>query len=104
MNRRRQPIAELVAREGTGEVLRSRLDYASAARDFAIAELGLPDNGSYRSYADLGRPYATWNLFAAPEFSVKPRRWCFPVAGCVVYRGYFKERSAARASRGAAGG
>ncbi|MGB5132080.1 MAG: aminopeptidase [Steroidobacteraceae bacterium] len=99
MNRRREPIAELVAREGTDEVLRSRLDYASAARNFAIAELGLPDNGSYRSYADLGRPYATWNLFVAPEFSVKPRRWCFPVAGCVVYRGYFKEQAAARAAR-----
>ncbi len=99
MNRRREPIAQLVASERTDEALRRRLDYASRARDFAVSELGLPDNGSYRSYADLGRPYATWNLFAAPEFSVKPQRWCFPVAGCVVYRGYFKEQGAARAAR-----
>jgi predicted aminopeptidase len=99
MNRRREPIAELVARDDTDPALRQRLDYASRARDFAVTELGLPDNGSYRSYADLGRPYATWNLFAAPEFSVKPQRWCFPVAGCVAYRGYFKEQRAVRAAR-----
>ena len=99
MNRRREPIAELVASGRTDEALRRRLDYASRARDFAVSELGLPDNGSYRSYADLGRPYATWNLFAAPEFSVKPQRWCFPVAGCVVYRGYFREKGAMRAAR-----
>jgi len=99
MNRRREPIAELVARDDTDAALRQRLDYASRARDFAISELGLPDNGSYRSYADLGRSYATWNLFAAPEFSVEPQRWCFPVAGCVAYRGYFKEAGAAQAAR-----
>ena len=103
MNRRREPITELVAREDTDLGLRQRLGYASRARDFAITDLGLPDNGSYRSYADLGRPYATWNLFAAPEFSVKPQRWCFPVAGCVAYRGYFKEERAARAARHMAG-
>ena len=104
MNRRREPIAALVAGKHTDETLRRRLDYASRARDFAISDLGLPDNGSYRSYADLGRPYATWNLFAAPEFSIKPRRWCFPIAGCVVYRGYFKEPDAARAARRMADG
>jgi predicted aminopeptidase len=99
MNHRREPIADLIAREDTDAALRQRLNYASRARDFAITDLGLPDNGSYRSYADLGRPYATWNLFAAPEFSVKPQRWCFPVAGCVAYRGYFKEQRAVRAAR-----
>jgi predicted aminopeptidase len=87
-----------MARPETDESLRRRLDYANRARDFAMTDLGLPDNGSYRSYADLGRPYATWNLFAAPEFSVEPRRWCFPIAGCVTYRGYFDERRAARAA------
>jgi predicted aminopeptidase len=98
MNRRRAPIEEVMARPETDESLRRRLDYANRARDFAMTDLGLPDNGSYRSYADLGRPYATWNLFAAPEFSVEPRRWCFPIAGCVTYRGYFDERRAARAA------
>jgi predicted aminopeptidase len=98
MNRRRAPIEEVMARADTDEALRRRLDYANRARDFAMTALGLPDNGSYRSYADLGRPYATWNLFAAPEFSVEPRRWCFPVAGCVSYRGYFDEPRASRAA------
>jgi predicted aminopeptidase len=98
MNRRRAPIEEVMARPGTDASLRRRLDYANRAREFAMTELGLPDNGSYRTYADLGRPYATWNLFAAPEFSVEPRRWCFPIAGCVSYRGYFDEQRAERAA------
>ena len=65
-----------------------------AAREFASRELGLPDNKSYRSYADIGRPFVVWNVVAAPEFSVHPRRWCFPVAGCVAYRGYFHKARA----------
>jgi predicted aminopeptidase len=60
-----------------------------AIRDFASAELGLPRNGSYRSYANLERPFVAWNVFAAPEFSIQPRQWCFIFAGCVNYRGYF---------------
>ena len=105
MNRSKVPIARLIAREDTEDTLRRQLDHASRAREFAVTDLGLPDNGSYRSFADLGRPYATWNIFAAPEFSVKPRSWCFPVAGCVSYRGYFDEPRANRvalrlASRG----
>ncbi|MBM0107664.1 aminopeptidase [Steroidobacter sp. S1-65] len=91
---KRQPIAKLLSDERTPEKLRSRLEYVSAARTFASQELGLPDNESYRSYADLGRPYVVWNVFATEEFSVEPRRWCFPIAGCVVYRGYFDENNA----------
>ena len=96
MNSKRQPIAEVVAHPDTTPRLRQQLELAARARDFAIAELGLPDNGSYRTFADLGRRYATWNLFAAPEFSVEPKRWCFPVAGCVSYRGHFDEGRAGR--------
>jgi predicted aminopeptidase len=96
---KREPIAEVLADANTPPELRTRLEYVTAARDFASHELGLPDNDSYRSYADLGRPYVVWNVFAAPEFSVEPRRWCFPIAGCVVYRGYFSEAAAARYAR-----
>jgi predicted aminopeptidase len=98
MNRQREPIEQVLARDDLDATLRGRLEYAVRARDFAMAELGLPDNGSYRSYADLGRRYATWNLVAAPEFSVQPKRWCFPVAGCVSYRGYFDEARAIQAA------
>jgi predicted aminopeptidase len=96
MNRKREPIDEVIARPETDATLRRRLELAARARDFALAELGLPDNGSYRTFADLGRRYSTWNVFAAPEFSVTPKRWCFPVAGCVNYRGYFDEERAGR--------
>jgi len=98
MNRKREPIEEVVARPGTDPDLRRRLELASRARDFAMTDLALPDNGSYRTYADLGRGFVTWNLFAAPEFSVEPKRWCFPIAGCVTYRGYFEEERANRAA------
>jgi predicted aminopeptidase len=91
---RREPIAELLSKPTTPDTLRRRLEYVAEARRFASRELGLPDNGSYTTYADVGRQYVVWNVFATPEFSVEPRRWCFPIAGCVVYRGYFNERTA----------
>ncbi|HEX2494505.1 MAG TPA: aminopeptidase [Steroidobacter sp.] len=91
---RRQPISAVLSSPATPPTIRSRLEYAASAREFASRELALPDNGSYRSYADLQRPYAAWNVFATEEFSVEPLRWCFPIAGCVVYRGYFNESAA----------
>lgn len=91
---RARPVAELLADPQVPPQLRERLELAQRIRDFASRELKLPDNGSYRSYADLGRPFAVWNVVAAPEFSLEPVRACFPVAGCVSYRGFF-ERAAA---------
>jgi predicted aminopeptidase len=90
----REPIDQVIADAHTPPELRKRLEQVRAARDFASTELGLPDNNSFRTYADIGRPYVVWNVVATPEFSVEPRRWCFPVAGCVDYRGYFSERKA----------
>ena len=91
---KRKPIASVVANPATSPTLRAQLTEVSEIRDFASRELGLPDNGSYRGYADIGRSDVVWNVFAAPEFSVQPKRWCYPVAGCVAYRGYFAERRA----------
>ena len=90
---RAKPITEVIATT-PDNALKSRLQRAQEIRAFASRELGLPDNRSYTSYADLGRPYAVWNVFAAPELSLTPRQWCFPVAGCVNYRGYFAEGDA----------
>lgn len=91
---RRRPTDEVIADIDSPEELRRKLALVNAARDFAVSELLLPDNDSYRSYADLERDYVVWNVFAAPEFSLEPKTWCFPVAGCVAYRGYFSESSA----------
>lgn len=96
---KREPISVVLTDPGTPDSLRARLEYVAGARDFASRELGLPDNKSYRSYADLGRPYVVWNVFATGEFSVEPRRWCFPIAGCVVYRGYFDPQDAQQYAR-----
>lgn len=92
----RQPIDEVLADPDTSPELIARLELVSEARSFAVQDLALPDNDSYRSFVALDRPYVVWNVFAAPEFSVEPKRWCFPVAGCVVYRGYFSEGNARR--------
>jgi len=91
---RSEPIAEAM---GKGDAtLAARLLQVQEIRRFASRELGLPDNGSYTRYADLGRPFVTWSVFATPMLSLEPRRWCFPVAGCVDYRGYFDESAARR--------
>ncbi|MDH3715968.1 MAG: aminopeptidase [Gammaproteobacteria bacterium] len=90
---RRVPVAELLETQSDGE-LKKRLELAMQARDFASDRLGLPDNESYRSYVDLQRKYVTWNVIATEEFSVQAREWCFPVAGCVPYRGYFSQAAA----------
>ncbi len=92
----RQPIDEVIARDSTPDALKLELRRARRIRQFASQELGLPDNAAYRTYADIGRPYVVWNVVATPEFSVTPLQWCFPVAGCVAYRGYFKEAAARR--------
>jgi predicted aminopeptidase len=91
---KREPIARVIASPRTPPAVRSQLEAVSAIREFASHELGLPDNGSYRSYADIGRPYVVWNVVAAPEFSVEAKEWCYPIVGCVAYRGYFVERRA----------
>ncbi len=82
--------------DGTEPRLRERLQLSQRMRDFAIAELKLPDNSSYRRYADLGRNAVVWNVVAAPELSLKLETWCFPVVGCVGYRGYFDRAEADR--------
>jgi predicted aminopeptidase len=96
--RRERPIEEIIKDADTPDALKQKLALVVRIRDFASGELGLPDNRSYRDYADLGRPYVVWNVVAAPEFSVQPVRWCFLFAGCVSYRGYFSREEADRFS------
>lgn len=93
-----RPLEALLADPDTAPALRERLDRAAAIRDFASRHLALPDHGSYRSYADLGRPYVVWNVFAAPELAAELRTWCFPVAGCVNYRAYYQREDAEHAA------
>ncbi len=91
---RARPVADWLADDNTPAALRSRLELTQRLRDFAIAELRLPDNRSYRSYADLQRSAVVWNVVATPELSLTLKTWCFPVMGCVGYRGYFSREPA----------
>jgi predicted aminopeptidase len=86
---RARPIDAVIDDPASPEALKRRLERVRGIRAFAVQELGLPDNGAYRDYADLGRPYVVWNVFAAPALSVEPVQSCFPIAGCVSYRGYY---------------
>lgn len=91
-----RPIDDWVSDPGTSDALRARLEKVRAMRRFAAVELALPDNRSYTTYADIHRPFAVWNVFATPELSMRLRQWCFPVVGCVSYRGYYDKAEAER--------
>jgi predicted aminopeptidase len=75
-------------------VLKRKLERVLAIRDYGTRELGLPDNASYKRYTELDRRFVLWNVFATPPLSLTARQWCFPIAGCVNYRGYFVEKDA----------
>ena len=89
-----RPVADVLADPETPAALKARLALSQRIRSFAATDLKLPDNASYRRYADLHRNAVVWNVVAAPEFSLTLKTWCFPVAGCVGYRGYFNEADA----------
>ena len=91
---KRQPIDAVIADPHTSDKLRERLRLAQQARNFASDQLKLPRNGSYTLYADVGRPFVMWNVFAAPEFSLAPVLNCMPIAGCVAYRGFYERQRA----------
>ncbi|MES2102001.1 MAG: aminopeptidase [Pseudomonadota bacterium] len=86
-----KPVPEWLADPDTSAALRARLELSQRIRDFAVSDLKEPDNASYRRYADLKRAAAVWNVVAAPELSLTLQTWCFPVVGCVGYRGYYDQ-------------
>jgi predicted aminopeptidase len=90
----REDIQRLIERKDLSDELADKFARVMDIREFAESELGLPVGGNYSSYVDIEREHVVWNVFAAPEFSVEPVNWCYPIAGCVAYRGYFSERSA----------
>lgn len=94
LSRKARPLEDVIMAPDTPPSVAERLRWAMLMRDFASSELHLPDNASYRSYADLQRPYVLWNVVAAPEFSFEPKIDCFPIAGCLAYRGFFDQAAA----------
>lgn len=90
------PISDIIGDPASDPGLKKKLQDVQAIREFASRELGLPDNNSYRTYADVGRPFVVWNVFAVPEFSLNPKHWCLLMVGCVSYRGYYDKHDAER--------
>ena len=95
MNKRVE-ISEILADNKTDPTLRQDLELAMEIRRFAIDQLGLPDSDSYTEFVQTGQQATTWNIVATPEFSLEAKKWCFIIAGCVSYRGYFNQISAER--------
>jgi predicted aminopeptidase len=93
---KREAIEDVIADKRSSPELKNKLSTILDIRSFAESELLLPVANNYESYVDVGRPFVVWNVFAAPEFSMTPLNWCYPVAGCVSYRGYFAEADAQR--------
>ena len=89
-----RPVPEWLDDPAASPALKAKLELTQRIRRFAVTDLGLPDNRSYTGYADLHRNAAVWNVVAAPAYSLKLKTWCFPVAGCVGYRGYYNEADA----------
>jgi predicted aminopeptidase len=90
----RKPIAEITADPQSPDFLRKKLAFILKVREFAENKLQLPAKDHYLTYVQLERQYVVWNVFAAPELSLEPKRWCYPVVGCAAYRGYFSEKDA----------
>ncbi len=93
---KRESIESIIADKQSSPELKAKLRTILDVRSFAESELQLPVEDNYESYVDIERPYVVWNVFATPEFSMSPVNWCYPIAGCVSYRGYFSEDSARR--------
>src|SRR6476661_4621254 len=89
-----KPIDDWLSDPEVSDKLKGKLSKVQEIRRFAARELSLPDNDSYKTYADLKRPYVLWNVVATSEFSLEPLQWCFPIAGCVNYRGYYSKAEA----------
>jgi predicted aminopeptidase len=85
----RRSVRKVIADPSTDPKLAARLQLSQLARQFASRQLDLPRNRSYTYYVELHRPYVVWNVFATPRFSVDAILQCFPIAGCVAYRGWF---------------
>jgi predicted aminopeptidase len=92
--RNRVPIEDVLKTNDLSADSKDKLKLVLEVRAYAGQELGLPKNKSYTVYSTIHDEYAGWNVYAAPRFSVEPVKWCFPIAGCVVYRGFFSKTDA----------
>jgi predicted aminopeptidase len=99
----REPVTRVMAQldarrsdDPEAAKLYERLAFTQRVLEFSEAQLQLPVGDRYRTYVELNRSAVTWNVFAAPSLSLRPRRWCYPLVGCAPYRGYFNEEAARR--------
>ncbi len=93
-----KPVPDWLSDAQTPSALKARLELAQRIRTYAVSELHLPSNASYTRYADIGRSAVVWNVVAAPPDSLTLKTWCYPIAGCAGYQGYYAEADARAAA------
>lgn len=91
----RRDVQTVLGDPQTSPELVAQLRLAQSQLRFAEAALALPVDGRYRSYVD-GADYPVWNVVAAEELALAPVPRCYPLVGCVIYRGFFSKRAATR--------
>lgn len=94
----RQPVSQLLRSDQIDTELKARLAQSQQLLAFVSERLGLAAEGRYRSYVELGRDAVLYNLVATPALSLDAHHWCYPIAGCAPYRGYFRRAAAQRAA------
>ena len=89
-----RPVEQVIRDPRTSDAVRHKLRLTTEVRRYARDRLGMDVGRQYTRYSDIGRRHVVWNVFATPALSLDAKTWCYPVAGCVGYRGYFAESEA----------
>ena len=92
----REAVDDVIFSPRTTQRRRQALIDTAAILGFAGDELALPARGRYLRVAEIDRRYVVWNVVAAEIFSSEPLARCYPVIGCVAYRGYFRFAGASK--------
>jgi predicted aminopeptidase len=91
---------KLLKDKNTPEKVRNFLNLVQEIRAFAIDSIGLADNSNYTRLVEVESDYIVNNVTAADKLCFNQFKWCFPIIGCVPYKGYFErgdaEKEAAR--------
>jgi predicted aminopeptidase len=76
------------------EETRSFLNLVNGIKAFGQDELGLAAGKNYTTYVSLDRSWVALVVQAAPELSLDPWLWNYPVVGRLPYKGFYREENA----------
>lgn len=92
----RKNIDRVVSSLKISPASKEKLHLVQQVTHFAEHDLGLPVGGAYSDYVEVDGPYVVWNVFASQRYSFENKQWCYPLLGCVSYKGFFDVNAATR--------